>query len=67
MVEASFGVGLVAGPSLGGVLYNYLEFSIPFWILGVLTLGFAGLSASVFQNSGTSLVNYERYILFRKY
>ena len=51
MVESSFGIGLVVGPSLGGLFYNYWGFSTPFWTLGVLTLVLAGLSACILKPS----------------
>ncbi|XP_023334070.1 MFS-type transporter SLC18B1 isoform X2 [Eurytemora carolleeae] len=51
MVETSFGIGLVVGPSLGGLFHNYWGFSTPFWTLGVLTLVLAGFSASILKPS----------------
>jgi len=32
--EAFFGMGTMFGPSLGGALYEYGGFSLPFWISG---------------------------------
>ena len=51
MVETSFGIGLVVGPSLGGLFHNYWGFSTPFWTLGVLTLVLAGFSACILKPS----------------
>lgn len=33
-----FGVGMIVGPSLGGVLYEYGGFACPFSVMGVATL-----------------------------
>jgi hypothetical protein len=35
--EAFFGMGTMFGPSLGGALYEYGGFSLPFWISGTGT------------------------------
>jgi hypothetical protein len=33
--EAFFGMGTMFGPSIGGALYEYGGFSLPFWISGI--------------------------------
>ena len=44
VVECCFGIGMVFGPSLGGVMYNAFGFSAPIWLLAALLLLIFGTS-----------------------
>ncbi|XP_023323890.1 MFS-type transporter SLC18B1 [Eurytemora carolleeae] len=50
IVESSFSVGMVAGPSIGGLLYNIWGFSIPFWTTGGLTIILSVLGLILMQH-----------------
>jgi MFS family permease len=45
--EAFFGMGTMFGPSLGGALYEYGGFSLPFWISGIFPTYLAYLQTLV--------------------
>ena len=38
-LEAFFGVGLIFGPSIGGVLYQVGGYTLPFAVLGSILIG----------------------------
>ena len=38
LLEMFFGVGMIAGPSVGGVLFEHGGFCCPFFVMGLATL-----------------------------
>ncbi|XP_023342241.1 MFS-type transporter SLC18B1 isoform X2 [Eurytemora carolleeae] len=54
ILESCFGAGMAAGPSLGGLFYNYWGFSMPFWTLGGLTVLLTVFSGMVVPTSKDS-------------
>ncbi len=49
IMETFAGLGYTAGPLIGGVLYDYGGFQLPFFVLGVLLLVAAALSCFLIE------------------
>lgn len=58
IIETFFGVGLIIGPSVGGVLYEIGGFFLPFAVVGVL-LGLAGIFLVIVLPSYTNSVEQQ--------
>lgn len=49
LIETFFGMGLITGPAIGGILYDQKGFYFPFLILGCVTLSLSIVSAIIFD------------------
>lgn len=52
MIELSFGIGMIAGPSLGGLLYSWDGFYLPFLVVGIASIISSLAYAAFFKASG---------------
>ena len=50
-LEAFFGVGLIFGPSIGGVLYQVGGYTLPFAVLGSILIGVACITFFVLPDT----------------
>lgn len=66
-LETSFGIGLITGPAVGGLLFELGGYGLPFFVVGALLIAATFLSWVLLPTSIEPLINEGYKIFILKY